>query len=344
MSQNTLSFNILRIIIRTVMAVTASMLLTTSPAPVMAQSIVVNDLEYSVSPYFPGECSVRILPLWESTDSGFLLPVPRVIEGNIQVQREVKIAGGKYKVTEVQWGGFEDHSFGSVSLPVSLQEIAHLAFHNTRGSYHLPGSIDIIGQYAFAGCSGKMTLEEGIRIIDDNAFGGFEPEIKWSGTKALVLPSTIERVGRTIIGTDLGGKSDALFSELQCLALTPPEVEEGPDGEADLCAYSNSYSRIVLYVPDRSVTAYKSAPGWKKFATILPLSRSGMDITTVTEEITIRGEEGAIIIECDDSSQIPVKIYTPDGRQVYFGYSRRIPLSPGLYLVRASSTSAKVRL
>lgn len=308
------------------------------------QSVVAGDLEYTVSRYYPDECSVRITPLYEASDSGYLLPVPRKTEGPLNISAKVKICGTYYRVTEIEWGAFENHTFESITLPQTITEVGHLAFGHTKGFFEIPGSVDVVGHYAFAGSTGKVKLEEGVRVISDNAFGGFVPDRHWCASEAIVIPSTVEFVGRTILGTDLDGDSDAGFSEIQCFAAVPPEVEEGPDGECDLCTLSSSYERILLYVPDRSLSAYRSAPGWSKFKSIQPLSKSGIDHPVVSDPITIEGREGCIVILCEDPSPLPVKIYSPDGRQIYFGNSRSIPLAPGLYLVRASSTTAKIHL
>lgn len=326
-------------------SLTALILISLSLWPVAASGqIVIDELEYTISKYYPDECLVKIDQRYTVSADGCNLPVSRKIETPLEARSRVRINGEELRVTEVEWGGFEGHSFKSFTLPPTIVSVGDLGFSHTEAVFHMPGSIDVIGHYAFAGSKGKIKLDEGIRVIGDNAFGGFLPNSYWSETEVLAIPSTVESLGRTILGTDINGTTDAGFTELQCMALTPPEIEEGPDGETDLCSLPASYGRIALYVPDRSVNLYKQAPGWRKFKIIRPLSKSGIQSTAVTEAITISGREGRIIITCDNPEPIPVKVYTTDGRQIYFGYLREIPLTSGLYIVRASSTTAKVRL
>ena len=309
---------------------------------VVPQVMSAGNLEYMPLKMYPGECSVRAMTEGKVSDDGFLIDRPVETSGEVEMLRSVEIAGATYRVTEVAWGAFEGCDVGVLRLPGSITEVGTLAFARAKGDVTVTGSVDVIGHYAFAEVTGSVKINEGVRYICDNAFGGYKPDRGRGSDAILVLPSTVESVGRNILGNSLGGSEDARVDTLQCHAIEPPMVEIGADGDYDLFENMESYRRVVLCVPDGSVESYRSAPGWSKFAEISVLSAAGIESVIAEADIEIGVRDGMCVIVSSDTRPIPVKIYSLEGRQVYFGHDREIALRTGVYVVRAATTTAKI--
>lgn len=101
---------------------------------------------------------------------------------------------------------------------------------------------------------GKITTLNGV-ILGESAF------IRCSNLELVVLPSTLE----TITGSAYG--PFRLCNNLKtiiCHAITPPSLQSN---------LGDTHSSLVIYVPDASVEAYKSATNWVTYANrIKPLS------------------------------------------------------------------------
>ncbi len=307
-------------------------------------AVVKGNIEYLPLKMYPGECGVRAVTEGNVSPDGFRIDVPADPDGKVEILRSVEMNDKKYGVTEVSWGAFEGCHVGELRVPSCITEIGTLAFARAKGDMSVSGSVDVIGHYAFAGASGSLKIDEGVRYIYDNAFGGFTPDGGDRWKDIIVLPSTIESVGRNIFGTSLGGSADASIDTIQCHAIEPPLVETGVDGDCDLFENAASYRRVVLCVPDGSIESYRSAPGWCKFADIRPLSEAGIESVIAEADIRIGVRPGMCVIISSDPRPIPVKVYSPDGRQVYFGHDREIPLKAGLYVVRAATNTAKIAI
>lgn len=84
------------------------------------------------------------------------------------------------------------------------------------------------------------------------------------------------------------------------------------------------------------------AEGESVFSNLVTVSLTGID-NTIAGDVTIRGEQEAIVVE--GAQGVNVAVYTVDGRMIYSGVAaeiQRIPAAAGLYIVRAGATAAKV--
>lgn len=195
------------------------------------------------------------------------------------------------------------NSLNSVRMGGQEQSIGDGAFKGcvSLPSLKLPTTVRTIGTGAFEECKAltKINLPEGMTTISDKTFYNcvLLPEISipssvttigsdafynCSAIELLELPNSVEKIGKNAfsqcvnlnfatVGTGVTTIESGAFANCSmlkafyCLATAVPTTD------------SNSFSgskpeSITLYVPNESVTAYKSQSPWKSFATALGMS------------------------------------------------------------------------
>lgn len=146
--------------------------------------------------------------------------------------------------------------------------------------------------------------------------------------------SYCEKIRTVILPEGVGVDPSYAFGECPLLTLirqysvVPPHI--GKDWAAGVSA------DCVLEVPEEAVEAYREAPFWKNFKNIRGMQASVGAIENAAFSAT--GTTGAVLVEGDAN----VCIYDASGRCVYQGGAGRITVSPGLYIVKGGTISAKV--
>lgn len=140
-------------------------------------------------------------------------------------------------------------------LPSTLKSIGSGAFSGNMfsGELKLPSSLLELGAEAFNFCSrisGTLEIPENITAIKGQTFA------YCSSIEKLVLPSTMDAI-------QSGAFSDCFgLGSIVCSAVNPPYVERS--------AFNGvSKSNVVVEVPEASVAAYRTAPGWSDFKKIV---------------------------------------------------------------------------
>lgn len=144
---------------------------------------------------------------------------------------------------------------GPLVLPSTLKFIGRESFSYNMfsGELKLPASLQDLCSNAFEYCSrisGTLEIPENITAIMENTFGGCE------SIQKLILHSKIDVI-----------KSDAFencfgLESIVCNAVNPPYVESS--------AFNGvSKSNVVVEVPEASLAAYRTAPGWSDFKKIV---------------------------------------------------------------------------
>lgn len=190
----------------------------------------------------------------------------------------------------------------SIDIPTTITELEEGCFKNCNNlsSINIPNTIKSIGESCFSGCNKlhKVQLSKALSELPINCFAGCgltEIEIpntirklggqcfmKCYKLTKILLPETLNVIGpycfenckslkgitipssvMTIMG---GGFAGCNFSSITCLAKTPPSTS----GD-DLFIYSN-ISTTLLYVPQESISKYKTAKCWSSFNIILPFN------------------------------------------------------------------------
>jgi len=138
---------------------------------------------------------------------------------------------------------------GQLTLPSSLANIGSYAFRNCSslsGELVLLSSLVNIGDCTFQYCSSlaKVSFSEGLETIGNNAF-----ENCYGLSGELALPSTLTQIGSYAFN------GCNKLTTCKSLAVVPPTAIN----------YSyNSLGNIkAVFVPDASISAYKSADFWK---------------------------------------------------------------------------------
>lgn len=168
------------------------------------------------------------------------------------------------------WSGNPDHS-GQLVIPATASDgdkeytvtaLGDVSFRSSSGltSVVLPNTVKTIGNFCFDDCPSlsSVKLPESLTEIGMVAFWGC------TSLTELTIPPSVTRIGELAFDRCIALKSLTLES------ITPPEV------------YDNTFSSysVKLYVPDQSLTAYRSHPVWGRFR----ISAIGQDTPDITPE------------------------------------------------------------
>ena len=160
----------------------------------------------------------------------------------------------------------------SIAIKDGVLSVGNRAFNNCTSAEEItmPNSLSTVGPYAFS------TLTSLSKLVYPESIGSIE--VPFNNLRSLVeakLPSTVSVTGRvlsscysltkftvpaSITSIESYGLS-GLYSmqELHFLATTPPTL-------ANANVFNNLNSDCIFYVPEESVTAYKTANIWSSFA------------------------------------------------------------------------------
>ena len=163
-------------------------------------------------------------------------------------------------------------------IPNNVTSIEFAAFYNCIGltSVTIPNSVTSIGKYAFYNCTSltSVTIPNSVTSIGTEAFH------RCLGLTSVTIPNSVTKMDAKAFAYCTG------LTLVTCESLTPPSMGTS-------VFYGVKCSKIPLYVPAESVTAYKTADQWKEFNPILPIGFTGYVITFVnwdgTELLTLTG-------------------------------------------------------
>lgn len=167
---------------------------------------------------------------------------------------------------------------GKASQAIKIGEAAFLKDEALK-KVTIRGNVSI-GQYAFANCTSLKTvcfIDGDSGDIGDHAFQGCSElqelwfdsaQITSIGTEAfkncpgittLHLPASLTYLGPQAFGNITS--TDRKTLTVYCPAITPPSTN------GDIPSWFSYTSSLTIYVPTESVETYKTAQGWKKYAT-----------------------------------------------------------------------------
>ncbi len=145
----------------------------------------------------------------------------------------------------------------NVSIPdnnITIQQ--GFEFENESGII-IPDSVTIIGDGAFSDWDSNnqpLVIPNSVTSIGDSAFNSWT-----SNNQPLVIPNSVTSIGDSAFYNWL------LVPYIEIQSLTPPSL-------ASSGAFNNQ-NNAPIYVPDASVTAYKTATNWASLASrIFPIS------------------------------------------------------------------------
>jgi hypothetical protein len=183
-----------------------------------------------------------------------------------------------------------------ISIPATVTEIGKRSFENCRSlktiTFEANSQLKTIDNWAFYACHGlqSLTIPNGVTTIGDGAFWGCDYMTNVS------LPSSIKSI------SDNGFEGCININKMTIESTLPPTV------------FTNTFNKvnknIPLYVPDGSVSLYKSAFGWKDFYNIKgnstmvsELEESNYIINIINRNIKISNATGKSIKTFDISGR-----------------------------------------
>ena len=162
----------------------------------------------------------------------------------------------------------------TIIFPTNLTSIGAYAFTACYGltSLNFPAGLTSIGNSAFAACYHIpiLNLPEGITSLPESVF------YNCSGITTLTLPTTLSKIGYGVFYGCSGIKV------INCLNPIPPVL-----GTMGSFGY---VSPTDVYVPATSVFAYKAAPEWSSFNSVIKANN-----TSSTFDITVRVSTGGVV-------------------------------------------------
>lgn len=186
----------------------------------------------------------------------------------VEIPETVPYEGDSYRVTEIGiWAFYLYNSMVTVTIPNSVDEIDEMAFMDCPWLQEvvLPDSLLYLSDHAFMHCEELVQVHfpEGLELIGYSAF------FNCFNLRSVTLPASMRLI-----------KENAFchcyeLNTVTCLAEKPPLMGCGDPkhkGGQVFGKESNQYPD-TLYVPKKSVLAYKRAYQWKQFKTILPIPK-----------------------------------------------------------------------
>lgn len=250
-------------------------------------------------------------------------------------------------VEEIGWGAFSSSDVARVNIPDKVTTIKADCFEGCWNlkSFVIPSNVTEIGECAFydAGLT-SITIPKSVTNLVGYAFG-----------ECLDLTSVIiscisainssffncSNLATVTFTEDVEVVGAGLFSGCDNIrivsvgATLPPIIEDGTFSET-------VESRARLKVRPGCKSAFESSLYWSDFTNIVE-DASAQTVSIHSEPVQVYAQNGNI--EIVGAENEAVTVYNADGREVYRGYGRSIPVSAkGLYIVKIATSSYKVVL
>lgn len=252
-----------------------------------------------------------------------------------------------------KWGQYSFFKGGSHKKVTILANcpVPDCAFQLNSGieEVYIAGSVKKIGRNIFDTYEGlcriqKITLEEGITEIGQTAFPGLYTDFK--------LPNSVVKVGDNVClspnlkNLELGSGLEeigTLGERVTNLSILVSRAEIPPTftSRDDKFVPEEVYNKATLYVPEKSIDAYKAAPHWSRFLNIKSIEKdlAGVD-TPMADNLTVTVNGNEINVTGYDGN---ISVTNLSGRTVYNGPATTVAVSEsGLYIVRAADKTWKL--
>jgi len=145
-------------------------------------------------------------------------------------------------VTHIEKWAFSRTRMKSITIPNSVTYIGEKAFRGSRlTSITIPGSVKVIGAAAFEFCDSltSVTIEDGVTTIGESAF------YSCKNLTSVAIPKSVTSIESCAF--------DGRYNAGYVTVMNPRPPKLGPDA-----------GLYEVYVPARSIFAYRAADGWKE--------------------------------------------------------------------------------
>lgn len=197
---------------------------------------------------------------------------------------------------------YECSSLSAIDLPKNIKDLEGVFYHCTGlKSIIIPDSVKSLSTFVpkddgdmrpdikgcFAGCTNltNIVIPNSVTSFGDGCF------VDCSSLKNISIPNSVTSLGEgcfygcnsltsiTIPESVVYLGSECIdgcpnLNEVTCLAIVPPTID-----------YTYSLKNKTLYVPEKSIEAYKTAKYWKDFEKILPISASGIKSISTDDKV-----------------------------------------------------------
>ena len=204
---------------------------------------------------------------------------------NKDVLSSIIIPNGVTEIGEEAFYGCDNLT--GITIPNSVTSIGDSAFWGCKNlkSITIPNSVASIGEWAFGDCGnlkrfyGKFATPDGKALIDNGRLISYA---HGNNAESYTIPNSVTSIGEgafrgcenltsiTIPNsvTTIGGnafRDCENLKEVYCKAITPPDMRYGYGTEGWWDAFVSNAPDRKIYVPRKSVEAYKSADGWTNY-------------------------------------------------------------------------------
>ena len=146
------------------------------------------------------------------------------------------------------------YSLTSITIPDTMTSIGNGAFNGCRSlaSIIIPGTVTSIEDSAFYNCFSldSVTILDGVTNIGNGAF------YSCYSLASITIPDTVTNIKANAFSYCYG------MAEYHFLSTTPPTL-------ASTNVFYNIQSDCVIYVPQESLSAYKTASNWSTYASYM---------------------------------------------------------------------------
>lgn len=236
---------------------------------------------------------------------------------------------------------FDEHAFRecislkSIKIPEGVDIISPYCFRNcsTLCDVQFPSTLKQIGNNAFAFCPAitSLTIPEGVTTIDNEAFYG-------TSISELSLPSTLQTIGdwafgikdmkklvlpASLIEISIYAFDDCVIPEIYCQWENPISCKE-------IIFHNDTYLYGRLYVPEGSLSKYKSVQPWNAFFNISEYPYTSVDdIPADTNILFIRD------MNIQFREPLHFSVYDINGALIHQGYADNyIFPKKGMYILQ----------
>lgn len=251
---------------------------------------------------------------WNNTKTNVEVTTPAkgtTYVGDITIPASITYEDKELSVTAVRSSAFSENTYlTSVTLPESVTSIGDYAFDSCEKikKVTMPG-VKTIGHWAFRNCYELESLDFSDKLESIGNYC-FDKILKIT---SITLPETTTNLGGYVF------EGNPQITTVTCKAVTPPAVKRGYlDGEEIYTIFDdNDYGDRVLFVPEESINAYKSALGWHHFgANIKAIGSSSIAETLADNGFFTVKALGAAAVEVSTTEATVVKVVNMNGQLV----------------------------
>lgn len=194
---------------------------------------------------------------------GFVFYNKRGLSGEITIEEGITTLGMNLFTNCV--------SLEKVNLPSTLTKIGNDDFKGCTSlvSITIPNSVTTMGNNCFAGCTSlsSVSLPTGTTALPAYCFQNCK------ALKTISIPSNVTSMNASFVGAGLetitipsGVTNMGTQCFANCAALTEVIMEPTAPPTTNANMFNSCTALTAIYVPDASVSTYKSTSGWSSFA------------------------------------------------------------------------------